>query len=369
MDKIKFFTGPWDLNSRTEQYDKFVKNPTKKDIEKWHYMPRLTGYKRKGLDKSKNVRIEFSIPKLLYFNNLDEITNDDFSLVIDALKERLRAMRMVISKETLENASISAVHFSKNIKLDDGYTASYIISELSKIDISRCLDLTQTRYINGGESLYAHSTSHQFVIYDKIADLKKGTKRAIDKEQTKYQKSLSAHINNKKNEVLRFEIRLSNKQKMNKLFEELGYKRSPSFKEVFDEELSKKVIISYWEKLIRARNIGLYSLSLTTKDLLRTMFLKDMKPKQAIYLVGLLTLSKDEGGMKTLRNIISKKSHGRTWYRITNDLDIAKEIINKNNTRNWVLQIETKLAKFDPYAHRKFGKCLSTDKDLLCKVL
>ena len=371
MDKLKFFSGAWDLNSRTAQYEKFVKNPSRKDLEKWSYMPRLTGYKRKGLDKSKNVRIEFSVPKLLFLNNLDEVQQSDFSLVIDALQERLRAMRILASRDVLENASVSTVHFSKNILLEDGYTASYIISELNKVNMTKCFDFTRTRYINDGESLYAHSTSHQFVVYDKIADLRKGDKRAIDNEQTKYQKSLTAHINNRSTEVLRFEIRLGNKQKMNKLFEDLGYGKNLSFKEVFNEKLSKKVVVSYWEKLIKERHAGLFSLPFTTKDALRTLFLNDesIKPKQTIYLIGLLALAKDEGGMGALRSILSKKLHGRTWYRFIKDLETASGIVSQNKVRSWVVQIDTKLTEFKPYRHRKAETSLSTDKDLLCKVL
>ena len=71
-DRLDCSTGTWSLNSRTPQYEKFVKNPSKKDLEKWSYLPRLTGYKRKGLSEERSVRIEFSIPKLLFLNNLDD---------------------------------------------------------------------------------------------------------------------------------------------------------------------------------------------------------------------------------------------------------------------------------------------------------
>jgi hypothetical protein len=52
----------WELYSKTDQYDKYVKNPTKKNIDSGLYYPRLTGYRRKGYGQKEAVRIEFSVP-------------------------------------------------------------------------------------------------------------------------------------------------------------------------------------------------------------------------------------------------------------------------------------------------------------------
>jgi hypothetical protein len=95
--------------------------------------------------------------------------------------------------------------------------ASHLISEMNKVNLRKTFDLARTRYINDGQSLYAHATTHQLVIYDKIADMGKDKKRAIDKEQPMYQQSLFSKIkkDNAMIEVIRFEIRLSHKPKMN----------------------------------------------------------------------------------------------------------------------------------------------------------
>jgi hypothetical protein len=245
--------------------------------------------------------------------------------------------------------------------LQDGYTVSHLISEMNKVDLRKSFDFAKTRFINDGQSLYAHTTSHQLVIYDKIADLNKDKKRAIDKDQTLYQRSLFAELNKKNElqEIIRFEIRLSQKQKMNRVLENLGYKKSPTFKEVFSVEMSKKVVNDYWKKLIKERNLGLFSISVSIKDVLRTLFLtnKKLKPKQAIYLLGLFMLAKDENGMRQLRTIISKRSRDRTWYRIVKDMQQASEPITKNRLRDWVTQIDKNLDEYKPYKYKK----MSTD--------
>lgn len=350
----------WNLHSKTDQYDKFVKNPSKRDLDSGLYFPRLTGYKRKGWSQDQNVRIEFSVPKLLFLNNLDELVDKDFPEVITTLQERLRAMGIIVSREVLHNASVSSAHFSKNIPLKEGYTANHLISEMNKVNLRKSFDFTRTRYINDGQSLYAHATTHQLVIYDKVADLGKDKKRAVDKEQTPYQQSLFAQLNRNEElrEILRLEVRLSQKQKMNKVLEDLGYDKNPTFRDVFNTELSKKVVSSYWKQLIRDRNLGLLSISLSNKDILRTLFLADkkLKPKQAIYLLGLFTLSREENGMRQLRSITSKRSHDRTWYRIAEDVQRAGVLITKNKLRDWVTQIDTELENYKPFSVKQYEK-------------
>lgn len=360
VDLSHYGVPTWNLHSKTDQYDKFVKNPSKRDLESGLYFPRLTGYKRKGFRQEANVRIEFSVPKLLYLNNLDELENKDFPQVISVLQDRLRTMGIIVSKALLEKASVSSVHFSRNIQLEDGYTVTHLISEMNKVNLRKSFDFAKTRFMNNGQSLYAHTTTHQMVVYDKVSDLNKDKKRAIDKDQTLYQRSLFEELSKETEfrEILRFEIRLNHKQKMNKILEDLGYSKNPTFKDVFSAEMSRKVVESYWLKLIKERNLGLFSISVSVKDILRTLFLADkkLKPKQAIYLLGLFQLAKDEDGMRQLRTIVSKRSHDRTWYRIAKDMQKASELITKNKIRNWVTQIDKKLEIYQPYKTKKYEK-------------
>ncbi len=358
LDLTKSGVPSWSLQSKTEQYEKFVKNPSKKDLDSGLYFPRLTGYKRKGFAQDANVRIEFSVPKLLFLNNLDELENKDFPKVIDTLQDRLKTMGIIVSKIVLQNASISSVHFGKNIKLEDGYTTNHLISEMNKVNLRKSFDFARSRYINDGQSLYAHTTSHQLVIYDKVADLGKDKKRAIDKDQPLYQQSLFGELKKEEMlEVIRFEVRLNHKQKMNKVLEQLGYPKNPTFKDVFSKEMAQKVVTDYWKKLIKERNLGLFSISLSLKDILRTLYLADrkIKPNRAIYLLGLFMLGKDENGMRELRSIVGKRSHQRTWYRIAKDMQEASELITKNKLRDWVTQIDKKLDEFKPYKHKKLS--------------
>ncbi len=90
-DKMVYLSGvsDWELYSKTDQYTKFVRNPSKAEKETGKYFPRLTGYKRK-YSQEANVRLEFSAPKLVYLNNLEELEEKDFPNVITALQESLK---------------------------------------------------------------------------------------------------------------------------------------------------------------------------------------------------------------------------------------------------------------------------------------
>ncbi|MDD4661913.1 MAG: hypothetical protein PHG24_01360 [Candidatus Pacebacteria bacterium] len=342
----------WELHSKTKQYEKVVRNPSKEEKSTNKYFPKITGYTRKYPSFSKKVRIEFSAPKLLYLNNLEELEDKDFPLVIKTLQERLQIMGINASLSILENASISSVHFSKNILLKDNYTVNYIISEINKINVCQSLDLSRARFINNGQSLYIHSDSHQFTIYDKIADLNKNKKRAIDKDQTNYQKTLFKEFQQRKEfqEIIRFELRFNNKKKLTKVLNDLGYKKELTFKNMFDSKMSIDIINSYWKQIVN-NNYNIFSLETTLNETLQTILFNNsnIKPKQAVYLIGLLALSKDENGMRELRTILSKKLSPRRWYQYNKDLQEVNKLISKNNLKNWVIQINKSFEKYEPY--------------------
>ena len=348
----------WELYSKTKHYDKFVRNPSKANKDTGLYFPRLTAYRRSGHKNNTNILIEFSAPKLLYLNNIDELEDVDFDEVIKVLRDRLRIMGIIVLRTSLEKAIVSAVHFSKNILLEDGYTASHLISEMNKVDLKQIFDFTRSRYINDGQSLYAHTTSHQLVIYDKVADIGKENKRAIDKDQTLCQMNLFSDIKRTHQEILRFEVRLGNKKKIDKTMESMGYGKNLVFRQIFKTEISRKVVNDYWERLIKQRNLGLFSIMPSVKDILRTLFLSDskLKPKQAMYLLGLFMLAKDENGIRELRSMVSKRAHDRTWYRFTRDMRKNSEIITKKNLRDWVTQIDKQLDDYKPFKTKRNEK-------------
>src|SRR2546427_638645 len=95
-------------------YRKFVNNATSEEVEAGTYRPPLTLYRRIG---GEILKIQFSAPKLLFGNNLQELDEDRFDDVLNALHETLIAMDVSVEKEILRHGQVMAFHPSKNIPI------------------------------------------------------------------------------------------------------------------------------------------------------------------------------------------------------------------------------------------------------------
>lgn len=340
----------WNLQSATDSYTKHVRNPSAQEKKTGLYFPRVTAYDRR-FQNEPQIKIEFSVPKLIYNNNLDELADDQFSTVIDALQDRLRRMGIRIFRKSLETAPISAVHFARNFLLKDGQTATNVISQIGKIDFKKSFDFARSRYINDGQSLCCHTAAHELIFYDKIADLKKSKKRAVDKDQTKYQMTLFDQVRNRGHpEILRMEVRLAQKQKLNSIFSKLHLSRNPTFQQVFKNEVSKKVVRLYWDEIMRAKNLGAFTLETapieTTKRIAQAF--PRLGSKQILAAAGLMLVSQSGNGLRELRALLSASLHNRTWSRIMKEHERILSAISAGNVRSWVKDIEHQIDNYTP---------------------
>ena len=329
---------------------KCVNNPTASDKRNGTYRPRMTLMKRMTKNGDEiPLKIEFSVAKMLYGNNVDEVQENDFERVVNVLHKAMSDMGVIVSVEDIRNAKVSAFHPSKNIELRSGYTSSFVITELHKIDVSKKMDLNRDSFRNSGHSLQFYTNSHSLVIYDKVQDLKKPEKRAMDKDQNLIQLSLFETLTKKeKKEILRIEARLAKKVKLNAIFKTLGLKENPTFQEIFKKDLCQKILLNYWEELITSKNLFLFEIESNPKKTLEKIFKNrpDIKPKDAFYLVGLWVLSKE--GIRDTRAIIERNATPRTWYRIAEDLPFLDDISDKTY-HGWVKQVYDNLNDFLPF--------------------
>lgn len=338
---------------------KCVNNPTASDKKAGTYKPRLTLVKRPTKNGSEiPLKIEFSVAKMLYGNNVDEVEEKDFEKVVSALHEAMLEMSVYVSHEDLRNAKVSAFHPSKNIELTTGYTSNYVITELHKIDVSKKMDLNRDSFRNSGHSLQFYTNSHSLVVYDKVSDLKKPDKRAIDKDQNSLQLSLFETLTKKENkkEVLRIEARLAKKVKMNAILKGLKFNENPTFKDIFKKDICQKVLLNYWDQIITGKNLFLFDVESKPKKTLDAIFKSkpNIKPKDALYLVGLRVLSKE--GIRDIRAVIERYATPRTWYRIAEDLKFLDEISGKTY-HGWVKQIKDAIDDFAPFRLSTIEDC------------
>src|SRR3989338_625975 len=329
---------------------KCVNNPTATDKKNGIYRPRMTLMKmmtRNGTELP--LKIEFSVAKLLYGNNVEEVQENDFESVVKALAKAMSEMGVVVSSEDITRAKVSAFHPSKNIELKGGYTSRFVIKEIKKVNSSQKFDADHKDFRNEWQAFQFHTNSHSLVVYDKVRDIKKPGKPAIDKDQNSVQLSLFDTLTKKeKKEILRIEARLAKKVKLNSVLKELGYKENPTFKDVFKKGLCQKILQSYWQELIMSKDLFLFDMESNPQKTLVNVFKnkQKIKAKKAIYLVGLRVLSKE--GIRDTRAIIEQYDVTRTWYRIAKDLPFLDEISNKTY-HGWVKQINDSLDAFVPF--------------------
>ncbi|MGQ0527577.1 MAG: hypothetical protein ACT4OY_06060 [Alphaproteobacteria bacterium] len=273
-------------------------NPGKKEKED-RYLPRLTLFKKPfgyWVD-AVWLKIEFSAPKLIFGNNFEELRGrQDFDRVINALLDALKRMGIETTREVLTNAKVSAIHYSKNILLERDTPCHLLIQTLEKMDMSAKLDLNQTDFRYGGQMAKYHASNFEIVIYDKVKDLeqarKYGYKRGVE---TDYNCQHGLFEGRTKPEVLRLEVRLKSR-KIKSLLASLGFQPRTILKDLFCANLSRAVLLHYWDEMTK----GLYILNIEAGsceklvDNIRAHF-PSKRPNSVLALMGFINACQETG--------------------------------------------------------------------------
>ena len=317
---LGFFRAPYTpFNGQTNL--KAVQNPTKLDRQQKNYKPRLTVIKRIGRQGGFDIelRIEFSVPKLLCGNNFQEVDEKDFDSILSKLQAKLREMWVSVSVESLRQANVATIHYSKNFCFTDHTTASALISDISKVDLTRRLDLNKTDFRNEGKALYYYAQSHSLVFYDKVQDLIQPGKRASEKDGAfNWQRTIFDEIRRKQAvplEVLRMELRLCDRRKMKALLKYLNLEAELTFEGLFKKEIAQTALLDYWSKIheeVRVKAL----MSRKPQDLLEAIFkIPDLTLQKSLTLFAILEISKTSSDRK-LYNMIQKRFCARTFQRL-----------------------------------------------------
>lgn len=257
---------------------KAINNPSKSDKEKFGYLPRITLFKalRDG-GFSIFLKVEFSIPKLLYGNNFDEVVESDFGEICWQIKSKLEKMGVnIIDISKLAYAQVSSIHYGKNLVFTNFETAHNYVREISKIDISRLQDTNQSDYRNEGHSFKYRSNNYEVIFYDKVADLNKSKiseKRAIEKDNYTQLNLFDKIKPLNPFEVLRIEVRLGNRKKIKQVIEKLELGISDlNFANLFSTAIAKKILLDVikkvensYPKILHIKDQGLLELATNIK--------------------------------------------------------------------------------------------------------
>jgi hypothetical protein len=198
----------------------------------------------------------------------------------------------------VKEARISQIHCGKNFVMTDILNPRTMINLLAKNDPHFKTDVSTKFYKNGGQLVSFYSTSQNILFYDKMAEIKQcirvGAKRSIEKDgkySANYLCEYGGHA------ILRMEVRLNGKGKIIGVMKNqdntktlmLGVSKSGkiterlTFKDIFDEELSKKILTTYLEQIRANLKVVLHSYN---ENILHILLAKKVKWKDAFSYYG-----------------------------------------------------------------------------------
>lgn len=268
-------------------------NPSTKELVKGVYKPRLTLAYRRGITTGKELllKIELSLPKLMYGNNFNELQYKDFNQVTEKLVAVLATMGVIVTAHALAQAPVMAIHYSKNIVLTDGSTPYHYIQKIKEANITQALDTNQTDYRNEGHSYRWHCNSYEVIFYDKIKDLEKAKlskRRSLENDSALQMHLFDAFKNRKKLEFLRMEVRLNKRAKIKQLFKALDISADLTLQKLFKPAIAKKILLHYLDILEQNRSPLSNFKTMTDKQFLAKLAVNnpDISIKDALALFG-----------------------------------------------------------------------------------
>lgn len=300
-------------------------NPTQKELLAGIYKPRLTLTRRLNPFKQPvlTLKIELSLPKLLFNNNFNELQYKDFARLVSKLVTVLADMGISTSATTLATAPVSAIHYAKNFPLTDGATPYHFIHQLKSANIQMTLDVNQTDYRNDGHAYRWHCNAYEVVFYDKLADLEKArvsSKRAIEKDNAIQLNLFEPLRKRAKLEFLRMEVRLNQRTKMRSLFKKLKISAPLTFKRLFKPAIAKQVLLHYIDQVKSKRPTVLDYAAQSQRTLLTDLIFNNpqLGPKQILQVLG-YRAALSELNPRELRTLFPHY-HQRSWYRLTAEM-------------------------------------------------
>jgi len=330
-------------------YRYYSRNPTDTERKLGIYVPIYTLYRRYRESLDISLNIQFSIPKLLYKNNFQEVSEYDFERIFDELELKLKTHHFNISRERLINAKIVAIHFSKNILLSEGLNCSMVLNQLKKaLDTNLKQDFAENQFKNGGQILHIHTKDSEFAIYDKVRELqqaKTSQEKSVDKQaHIQFNMLDELVINN----YLRLEFRMTGQKAITRKIKSYAPEYADTiltFQKLFNRELSKTMLSNFWNKEIRDRYIGItwkpedfYEKFLSIKSL--NPQLSERELIYASFMQGIIS----ERGILALRS--SMGWIGDKGYKWTNYKKLLN-VINSNDSRIYIIKdIDNQLQEF-----------------------
>lgn len=331
------------------------------------YVPRVDILETLNKDRNEVLyvlRAEFSVSKLIYGNSLREVSSNDLDKTLYAFKRALASVGITVEGDTVANARISAVHLCKNVLLPRDIRMQEILTELSRMDISRVVDITKKEFKHGGQSLQIYSGTREWAFYDKIADAMRPKIKRKYKQRVAQERGIIERGNLQDQEVFRFEYRIKLGASVEKCVNET-LERKPKtpvlFSDLFTHDLCRKVVLRSWRELTqRPENQLALIAPIAGLGLFEHILAEALKKggahslNHALISYGLMSAIRDHGAKEVRRAIL------RGWAsthpeRLTTKIKAAAALTHGLPYSNSIAFIDAALERFELLTPRLLG--------------
>ncbi len=224
-------------NFSGSNWHKWNKRSNKKQLQ--DYYPHVEIWNFSGYNDCYCLFMRFSVPKLIYGNNLLEVTDAQFNTVCQTLQTKLQTMGIKVELDAIRTAAVNKVHYGKNIPCY-GVPVELVLARLAAA--KPCIagmDATKTTFINGRQFTF-HNKTREVCFYDK------------------YKEVLYCHKKDKKlawlfkrpdlKNILRIEVRLNKTTSFKRDFKTTKL----TFQDVYSEQRARSIILDYWNTVYKA---------------------------------------------------------------------------------------------------------------------
>jgi|GEM_PF-1905156 len=278
-----------------------------------------------GTNKPRHVLyVKASLPKLIFGNNFQEVTDIHRGQIVQILKRELERIGLNVSEQQIRTTDVTKIDVGKNVPYWNYVSTSQIIKDLSTADISSMYDVARQDFRNGGKSWRLHTNIEELVVYDKIYDLMRSRiseKRAIETDSYIQHNLLDKLTHHKNLSVVRVEVRLNGKRKIRDTLERAGIKNpSIKFEDIFSTDVARRVLNYEWNAILnRIPKVPL--LADTPESLfVRILSDKEITPLKALAKLGQLQLL-TVNDTRYVRNLFDERFGREAWGKIKGSRD------------------------------------------------
>ena len=195
--------------------------------------------------------ISFSAQKLLFKNNLYELKESNCKLIINILIRILSKLKITVTLETIENASVRRVDYSKNFILQQNITCADVINLVRYAHLKRFILFN----VIDGKYVKFESKTMAISFYDKLEEMKEHCATAPH---------LTEIMLMAEHRILRIEVQFKKaygvKGRLRKICN-LLYPNNLKLKDIFNEETFKKVFEDILKEIYKRLPLIIHSVA------------------------------------------------------------------------------------------------------------